>query len=381
MLNNEEVLKNEMLIGLIIDMMLCSKTNKNNPLLKSPKHNTFAVKCLLDIPLEVFLRKYRESIMRNWPPNTNQSTTDNLSQSVELDPGVLGLKVKMMQRPTVYEGMKYQDLVNLAESLASAKTEELDISFALFKELVTRTMSHITANLDQARNREYTLDALSHLRKKIKPKTDNKKTHKLNFALIAMFEALVGAFAAKEKQLNDLDIILSDDLASLKNNLKTCLLAQLEDVLAKTKKSSKPDKQAERSLTILSIIDALAKQEVDGSELANLVDAAKSFTASLDQADIDVGKRLDTFMATHSRSAELKVTDSEFGGDPSTVYGRQTIKETVQAIVTGKNQYQKLDLLNSILQDGAGGLLRLGSVLAVRYIIMACEGLLFVCMS
>jgi nucleolar pre-ribosomal-associated protein 2 len=378
LLNNDEVLDNKALRALIMDITVSSETSKDNPLIKSPTINTFAVRCLDQLRQDVFSRKDRERIMKGWFMSTESSTavaTDGPIESASLDPAVLSLKAKVMQRAAVYDGMKYQDLANLADGLASTKMQSLGPSIVSFKELVRATMSHVTANLDQPRNREYALGALNHLRKKTKSKSDSKKIHKLNYALITLFDTVIEAFAVKETQLNDLDIISRSDYTSVKNSFKRCLLGLLEELLTKTR-SSKAEKQAERSLTALSIIDALGKQEVNDSELTDVVDATKSFAAPPNEADIDVGKRLDTFLSMHSRSEELKMSGSEFGGDPLTVYGRKAIKETVQALVTGKDQHQKLDLLKSILEDEENGLLRLESVLAVRHIIMACEGLL-----
>lgn len=378
-LNNDKVFDNTALISQIIDVMLSSETNTDNPFTKSPTTNAFAVQCLLQLPLQVFSRNDRERVMKSWSPISYLSTQDASEgpslASAAIDPAVLSLKAKVMERPTVYEGMKYQDLADLADVLASAKIEDLDVSLALFKELVRRTMSHITTNLDQLRNRGYTLDAMSHLQKKLKAKADTKKTHKLDYALVALFDVLLGAFTAKETQLNDLSIISRADFISINASFKTCLLAQLEGLLAKTKKSSKPEKQAEKFLTIRSIVDALSKSRFDGSELANLVDAAKSFSASLDQTNMDVARRLETFISTSAQSAEVEVIDSHFGGDISTVSGRQAIVDKVHALIFRKDQSEKLALLRSLLRDNQVSLTQLDKLLALRHLIMDCEGL------
>ena len=376
MWNGGYVLQNEPLMSQLIDIMLGCETNKDNPLIKSSTKNEFAVQCLLPLPVEIFSRRDRERIMKRWHPSLKspEESGEGLSVSTALAPAVLSLKVKIMQRPTVYDGMEYQDLANLADALSSIKTADLDVSLPLFKELTRRTMSHITANLDQSRNREYALDALKHLRKKTKTKSDDKKTQKLNFALVALFEVLIEAFGAKETQLNDLDIISRAKFASVKTSFKRHLLVQLDELLSKTKKSSKTYKQAEKSLTLLSTIDALTKLEVDLSDLVNVVDAVESFTASLDGADVDVKKRLETFISTHSLSKESNAMNSELPGNLSTMYDRKAVKETAQSLVAGKHLHEKLKLLKSSLEDSERNSLRLDKILAMRYIIMACEG-------
>jgi nucleolar pre-ribosomal-associated protein 2 len=375
MLNSEQVLNNPMVMAQLIDIMLCSQTNKDSPLIPSPTNNDFVAQCLLQVPLEIFSRKDRERVMKIWAPSSDlpaQDASDGASlASAAISPAVLSLKTKIMQRPTVYDSMKYQDLVHLADALASSMVESRDTSLALFKELVRRTMSHITANLDQPRNREYVSDALNHLRKKTKPKSDSKKTHKIDYARVVLFEVLVGAFSAKESQLNDLGIIKSAEFTIIKESFKACLLGQLESLLAKSKKSSKIDKQAEKNLTLRSIIDALQILGVKRSELANLLNVAKSFVATLDEKDMDIGKRVETFISIHAPT-EVGVID--FGGDVSTVDGRQAIIEKVRSLISGKDDSEKVELLRSLLRNDLAAW-RLDHLLAVRHIVTACQGL------
>jgi nucleolar pre-ribosomal-associated protein 2 len=328
------------------------------------------------LPLEVFSRGNRERVMKSWTPNSHASTQDAgkgpSSTSAAIDPVVLSLKAFVMQRPTSYEGMKYQDLIYQADALASAKIEGLDVSLAWFKELVRRTLSHITANLDQPRNCEYVLSALSHLRKKLKTKASSKQTHQLNFALVALFEVLFETLEARGTQLDDLEIISRSKFSSLKEAFQICLLWQLENILVKAKKLSKSGKDSESLLTLRSIIDALIKSKVERSRLAKVFDEAKSFIASLDRTDIDIGRRLETFISIFTMSIDAEVVDSQFGGDISTVYGRQAIAEKTHQFIRLMDQHQKLELLSSLLESNWT---ELDKLWAIRHLIIGCEGL------
>ena len=373
MLNDDQVLNNKALVAEIIDIVLCCANNEANPLVKSPTTNKLAVQSLLQLPLEVFSRKDRERIMKSWLPTAEDESYGVPGSPAIIDLSVLSLKVKIMGVTTVYNEMKYGDMKNFADALAAADIQNMTVGLALFKELVKRTMSHVTTNLDQPRNREYTLDAIRHLQKRTIAKSDSTKIHKLNYALVALFEALLGVFTLRGDQLNDLAIITTADFASVKNSFKARLLAQLEQLLAKTKTSAKSHQRAEKSLTILSIIDALSKLEVTSADVAKLASAVESFTASYDNADIKM--RLDTFMYVRAAPAETGIVASQLGGNISTLYGRQAISEKVHALIAERNQAEKLEVIKYAFGDDLTGL-TLDKLQAVRHLVMACEGLL-----
>jgi nucleolar pre-ribosomal-associated protein 2 len=93
--------------------MLKSVTNDNNPLMKNGKKNEFATHCLHLLRVEEFSKAQREQIMQGRSePETTVPERD-----------VLALKVKVMQHPAIYEGMRFKDLVKLADTLA--KTDKL----------------------------------------------------------------------------------------------------------------------------------------------------------------------------------------------------------------------------------------------------------------
>ena len=373
LLDNDEILNNNFLGGQIIDIMLCNANNDVNPLIKSPAINTFAVKCLLHLPIEVLSRKNRERIMKTWLPDSENVSEGISGQSSAVDAAVLSLKVKVMQISTMYDGMKYQDLVSLAETLATEETCTPEVNLSCFKELVMRTVSHITSNLNQPRNREYILDALSHLRKRLKPKSGDKMAHKLNFAQIALFEILFEAFTIRGTQLNDSDVVSHSDFLSLQDAFQTMLLNQLESVLAKMKKSSKPGKKAERSLMLRSTIDALTTSQVGQEKVARAVAEAKSFAASLKDTDIDLVRRLETFISVFTAYAKDEAVEAQFKGDVSTVNGRQALAETTFDFVKSKDQREKLALLHSSLIK-ISDWPQLDKLWAVRHLIISCEG-------
>lgn len=60
--------------------------------------NTLAFRALLQLPLDVFSKNNRESIMKKWMSDSSESIRD-----LAVDPAVLSLKIKVLNRPTFYE--------------------------------------------------------------------------------------------------------------------------------------------------------------------------------------------------------------------------------------------------------------------------------------
>ena len=78
----------------IVDVLLSSQTNVDNPLKASQAKNRMVVQSLTTLPLDVFSKKERERIMKAWIQGSSQTRPDSQ---------VLALKVKIMHRPSLYE--------------------------------------------------------------------------------------------------------------------------------------------------------------------------------------------------------------------------------------------------------------------------------------
>ena len=87
--------------------MLQNQTNISNPIIKGFSTNAFAVKSLLRLPVSLIQnKKTRERIFRGWLPTSDPAKDDPEGMSygsTALDPAVLSLKIKFMQRPVLYE--------------------------------------------------------------------------------------------------------------------------------------------------------------------------------------------------------------------------------------------------------------------------------------
>lgn len=373
LLNNDEVLSRPILISLIIDIMLCNANHDVNPLVKSPTTNIFAVECLLQLPIEVFSRKDRERIMNNWLPSTENAGHEIFAQQAALSDPVLSLKVKIMQRCTIHEGASYQNLVSLADALALAKTEGLDISLPLFRELVRRTISHVTTNLDQPRNREYASDVLGHLRKSLKTK-DNEGAPKLNLTSIVLIGTVLETLTSRETQLIDLDIIPLSDVLSLKEGFQRCLLSHLDDLLSEVKDISKSSEQTQSSLILRSVIGSFGNSVVSTESLASIVAASKTFAALVSDTNTEPGRQLNTWISNAIPSADMAPVEQHLEGGSLTVYCRQALAERTREAIKLKDQRQKLALLQSILGRKSSWV-QLDKLWAARQVIISCQSL------
>ena len=94
---------------MMIDTMLDNDKHTANPLIDGEGNNSFAIKCLLQVPISILHRKHREQIMKAWCPVLGESTS--------LDSSVLALKIKTMRFPMFYE-------VRIIVSITSIKTTD-----------------------------------------------------------------------------------------------------------------------------------------------------------------------------------------------------------------------------------------------------------------
>lgn len=89
--------------------MLQNQSNINSPIIKSTSTNAFAVKSLLQLPVPLILKKNRERIFKSWLPTGDAASDDAQGLSYKttaLDPSVLSLKIKFMERPVLYDVSK-----------------------------------------------------------------------------------------------------------------------------------------------------------------------------------------------------------------------------------------------------------------------------------
>ncbi|KAK0110723.1 hypothetical protein ONS96_002322 [Cadophora gregata f. sp. sojae] len=366
---NNPIFTHKSLNKLFVKTVLNHESNLSNPLLKFQDNNAFAIRSLNDLTVDEIPKDFRGRIMSSWlPADEGEETGKGFSYgSTVLDNGVLFLKRKIMYRPKLYEDMKFQGLIDMADTLAEAEVPHRSHNLASLKDLTRLTILSALSTLDHPRSSAYISDASKKIQKKVN-KAAEKKKHRLNFALVAVFQVVLSACSVKSTALDDLDIIKGDDLDGLTSTFKDCILSQLKDTLRKFQKENDSN-----SLLVLSIMDALSTLGIAESGLAGLEDAVDAVVGSVVKTDECFGERLQTFMVIHGPKADGKISSTQLSGSVTDVYSRESIIARTDAAIVGLGNEEKLDLLQELLGEDLGGLKQLDKLLAARQIIISIE--------
>jgi nucleolar pre-ribosomal-associated protein 2 len=125
-----------------------------------------AIHILLDLPAETLNREQREKIL---PSLLHLANLQEEDADVEITSSIICLMIKIMKRPTFYEGMKFADLVTLGQNIETGiKTKSKDPStlstedaykfLKLFEALALVTLKQMTSSWEE-RDRVYLTEA------------------------------------------------------------------------------------------------------------------------------------------------------------------------------------------------------------------------------
>ena len=238
----------------------------------------------------------------------------------------------------------------------------------------------MTSNPDQARTKNYLTETLEYIKKTTRSVDSNKKDKTWNYAIVSLFNVTLRVLHSKVALLNEADIISTSKFQKILTALKGSLLVHMQPAIKKLgKKLSKNEESMDLSLTLLSIIEALPVLGVTASELASIRSdtAATKVTQNISTADrLEVGERLKLFFISNSDPADSGSLHLVHTGDVSTSFGRQSIIKTAQLLVDGKDQKERFDVLASLVGQDNDGLMEAESLLAIRHVIAACEGIM-----
>ncbi|KAG9242736.1 Urb2/Npa2 family-domain-containing protein [Calycina marina] len=360
-LSNRLIQDDENLREHVINVALLSQTNSKNPLMQSHTNNKLAVQSLLTLPLDDIPRRHRERIMKAWLPDKSDGAGISFEPTA-LDAQVLALKVKIMHRPTLHESINFKELVSIADSIAGADPDGLDVNITLLKQLARLTLLQVSENLDQTRNRSYAVEAIDYVTKKL---NKEKSKHSWNAAArVALFDAALSSLQDKHGVLNDLDIINKSNLDSLLVSFEKMLLAQLHKVFEKPANFTR----SEKTQFVTVACDALTAMKVNAPRLEKLSIYADRFILSLGEAESDLKMRVGILLSTISEDYS-KQTASTTGS----VMGRQSIRAARNNALKGTDSSNKLGLLKSTLQRSLGPSNELDNLLATKYTVAACD--------
>ncbi|KAK4143832.1 nucleolar pre-ribosomal-associated protein 2 [Dichotomopilus funicola] len=166
-LERESILKNQGLMDLLIKAItMMIDTSKKG---RSDLGTMVAIHFLLRVPIEIFNRNQREAVMKalvSQLPGDAEKVKDGES---EYWTPALSLMVKLMERPTFYEGMSFSHLESIGRCLLKAhkrsgKSEKETLrarsDFKLLYELATSVIRQMTNGSPEERENDYLRDAI-----------------------------------------------------------------------------------------------------------------------------------------------------------------------------------------------------------------------------
>lgn len=130
----------------------------------SKRQMNAAVHILLDLPPETLNREQREKVM---PSLLHLADLQKKDADVEMTTDIMCLMIKIMKRPTFYEGIKFADLVNLGQNIETGikstssrilSTEKAYKFLKLFEALALATLKQMTSSWEE-RDRVYLSEA------------------------------------------------------------------------------------------------------------------------------------------------------------------------------------------------------------------------------
>lgn len=351
-------------------------THDSNPIETRTSCNGFAIECLNSLPIEVFSRSIRERVLRAWPPAAPEpSLNDSKSLAYRMsniDAAVISLKMKMMERPTIYEGFTFKDLDSLSQAISELSPDPR-APLDAFAEYARRTLGHIGETLGQARSNTFVEDMMTELR--LRGPDDSSKSI-IGCGRIQLAIAVLYFFATNESRLLNLDGVTAERISDIYTTFRDELISNLRRLVQKPAKlKSATD---ERSMSLSSTICALEnpiftifKSGPPGS-LSHLYDDAITCVKDLEARNPVLASQINTFFITHMTETS-KVKESElFDEDVTTSSGRIAIMRAMQAKTATMDESEKRDLLVRVLLPASTQ--NLDKLLAIHYVLESCEG-------
>lgn len=194
---------------------------------KDTKRIAVAVQTLLEAPSEALTREHREQIMPKLLFFISDLQSKEVMEPVRLMKLLLSLMIKIMKRPTFYDGMKFADLVAVGDSVialiqthaAGATHSDLSSTYSalkLFEALASATLKQMASNLEK-RERSYLTEAAASISSwEYDPEESNPHLQILSKTLIEALE-----FSKAKQQAEVVD------LAAQRKDFTTRLIADL----------------------------------------------------------------------------------------------------------------------------------------------------------
>ncbi|KFY03585.1 hypothetical protein O988_01385, partial [Pseudogymnoascus sp. VKM F-3808] len=370
MLKNDDILNDQELIETIIDMILKSGTHESNPIEKRPSCNGFAIECLNSLPIEVFSRATRERVLRAWPaaaPEPSLNDTKALAYRMSnIDAAVISLKMKVMERPTIYEGFTYQDIVSLGAAISELSPDPR-APLDAFAEYARRTLGHMGDTIGQAKSDTFIRDMMTEL--SLRGPDDSSKST-IGCGRIELAVVFLSFLSANESRVLKVDGVTAEAILEKNTTFRDELVLNLKRLVQKPTKLKRATD--ERSMSLYSTIRALENPvfTMDPRPLRDLNDDVTICVKELESRNPALASQVKIFFLTHIASI-LSVQSDLVDEDVTTSAGRVAIMRAMQAKTATMNESEKRDLLLRDLLPASKE--NLDKLLAVHYVLESCE--------
>lgn len=165
LLLNEASLRNYKYLNALVSHAIGTLAQEQGDKSKRTKQQVnAALHVLLDLPSETLNREQREKTL---PSLLQLADLKEEDVDVEMTTSLISLMIKIMKRPTFYEGMKFADLVTLGQNIETGvkskrsrvlSTENAYKFLKLFEALASVTLQQMTSSWEE-RDRVYLLEA------------------------------------------------------------------------------------------------------------------------------------------------------------------------------------------------------------------------------
>ncbi|CRJ91499.1 hypothetical protein BN1708_009339 [Verticillium longisporum] len=375
-LSNENVFHKAKLTTDIIDHVIEALTSGSKSSPWEDASTSAALKALIDTPNELLSRPQRERIMETLMLQRRKMKSKTEKVSASTWNLVLGLMVKLMQRSTFYEGMSFSDLTALATS-ASPAIADMDPKTALgtsrmICELSTLTIRQINDHYEEW-GAKYFKKAGRHLDKNEEESSDE-------ILKLAVLKALVKVLSGSGNFEGD-DASL--DLSDVRGRLATIVKGIL-DAYAREWRSSNDRAAINKLLIAIDAAEGLPSDALEGLKID--IKALEEASADAVSQGYLRGWHLRTFLISNfaPQLAQPRPTDfrllfqsddaSEGTGSVPDVLSASSSRETtnacVDAIVSRMGRSEKLQYLESLIEELNGGQAVDGQLLAIHQVVV-----------
>ncbi|KAI0122158.1 Urb2/Npa2 family-domain-containing protein [Daldinia grandis] len=318
---------------------------------------------LLDFPREALTKGRRKRIMSSWK-NWRSEIANCASRDSLFAVTVLRLLIKVMQQPTFYEGMEFEDLVYISSHMWQ---DDKNI-VALIEKLIDLTLRQMVASTDGP-SLAYLTEA-SNFVKSLEPKAS-----KCTASQMLLAKSIVSALHNSPSKSHSSSTNVDEIVRKLERQVQTSLTRFASE-------SKQANLAAEDEPTILSlsitlsgatcVTDAYEERRIELTE--KVIHQLESISTSYMSKKVHIGWKLRAFLfRNHPDRYDLLGLFTQLE-QASTTVDEDIVYDLVDAFVKNRGQPVRDRLLEELINSGklTGG--AIGPLLAVRRLVELRHG-------